>query len=263
MMKCMMVAVTLAACGAPASALSSLLPFAYDYDAGRPTLEFYPATAAKFTEQGRELLRLTVRVTPPERDAPGPMDAVVVVDCQSRQLAVSRAGGDGAPTPPGRTFKLSDLNPANGGTLQRFVAALCGGELIGVPVSSTTSGWVHFIEGTQRALYFVGGSGRKIGNYQVMPVRLLELGGGRLADGRRFDARDAVWVIDCERKLGAVAYERAFTRAGNDDRTVVSTGDDRAFADPTVVEVDKLQFAEAAAGSMQAQFTEASCRASP
>jgi len=25
-----------------------------------------------------------------------------------------------------------------------------------------------------------------------------------LADGRHIDARDAVWVIDCERKLGAV-----------------------------------------------------------
>ena len=84
-----------------------------------------------------------------------------------------------------------------------------------------------------------------------------------MADGRRFDARDAVWVIDCERKLGAVAYERAFTRVGNNDQTVVSIGDDRAFADPSVVEVDKLKFAQAVAGSMQAQFTEASCRASP
>jgi hypothetical protein len=35
-------------------------------------------------------------------------------------------------------------------------------------------------------------------------VRLYEFGGGQLADGRHVDARDAVWVIDCERKLGSV-----------------------------------------------------------
>src|SRR6202011_2663910 len=73
------------------------------------------------------------------------------------------------------------------------------------------------------------------------------------------DARDAVWVVDCEQKLGAVAYERAFARVGDKNETVESTGDERAFADPSIVEVDKLKFGRAVAGSMQARFSEELC----
>jgi len=40
------------------------------------------------------------------------------------------------------------------------------------------------------------------------------------------DARDAVWVIDCEQKSGAVAYERAFATVGDKNETVQSTGDE-------------------------------------
>jgi len=94
-------------------------------------------------------------------------------------------------------------------------------------------------------------------------VRLYELGGAQLADGRRIDARDAVWVIDCERKLGAVAYERAFARVADNNQTVQSTGDERTLANPSLVEVDKLKFGQAAAGSMQERFGEALCAANP
>jgi hypothetical protein len=75
-------------------------------------------------------------------------------------------------------------------------------------------------------------------------VRLYELGGAQLPDGRRIDARDAVWVIDCERKLGAVAYEKA-------------------FADPSIAAVDRLAFGQAAGGSMQARFGDALCVTNP
>jgi hypothetical protein len=262
MVKHLIVTLALAAYGVPASAESPLFPFALD-DAGRPVLEFYPATAAKFTEQGRDLMRLTVRETPPERDARGPIDVALIVDCQSQQLAVSQvamAAKDGPPTITGGAFNPSDLKSPNKGMYQRFVIALCDGELPGVQVSLAKSGWLHFIEGTKRALYYASGSARKIGKYRAVSVRLYELGGAQLLpDGQRFDARDAVWFIDCERKLGAVAYERAFARVGNESQTVKSMGDERAFANPSVVEVDKLTFGQAAAGSMQAQFGEVVC----
>jgi hypothetical protein len=267
MMKCLIVTLALTTYCAPSSAASPVVPFAWNYDADRSILEFYPATGAKFTEQGRDLVRLIVRATLAELGAQGPegpTDVVLVVDCRSRQLAVSQVtmvGKDGAPTSAGGAFKLSDLKPPDGGTLQRFVTSLCDGELIGVQVSPGKSGWVHFVEGTQRALYFVIGSGRKIGMYRAVSVRLYELGSAQLPDGRRIDARDAVWVVDCERKLGALAYERAFARVGNENKTVETIGDEKAFANLSVVEVDKLTFAQAVPGSMQAQFAGAVCRA--
>ena len=87
----------LAAHGVPASA-ASLSPFALD-GAGRPVLEFYPATVVGFSAQGRDLMRLTVKETPGENDPRGPIDLELIVDCQSRQLAPSRivsAAKDGA-----------------------------------------------------------------------------------------------------------------------------------------------------------------------
>lgn len=249
--------------GTPTSAAPLLLPFAHD-DAGMPVLEFYPATAAKFSAQGHDLLRLTVRETPPERGGQSSIDLALIVDCQSRQLAASQltaAAKDGAPGMTEEAFKLGDLKPPDKGMYQRFVIALCEGELSGVQVSPAKSGWIHFLEGRQRALYYLSGSGRKIGKYRTASVRLYELGGAQLPDGRRVDARDAVWVVDCERKLGAVAYERAFARVGDQNQTVTSTGDEKAFADPSVVETDKLTFGHAATGSMQAQFTATLCGA--
>jgi len=90
-------------------------------------------------------------------------------------------------------------------------------------------------------------------------VRLYELGGAQLSDGRHIDGRDAVWVVDCEQKLGAVAYERSFSKMGDKNETVVTIGDERAFADPSIVEVDKLKFGRAVVGSMQARFGEELC----
>jgi hypothetical protein len=75
--------------------------------------------------------------------------------------------------------------------------------------------------------------------------------------------RDAVWVIDCEHKLGAVAYERAFARVADQNQTVVSIGDEKAFADPTIAEPDKLKFGQPVAGSMQARFGDALCAGNP
>jgi hypothetical protein len=104
---------------------------------------------------------------------------------------------------------------------------------------------------------------RTIGKYRAASVRLYELGGAQLPDGRRIDARDAVWVIDCERKLGAVAYERAFARIGDQNETVQSSGDEKAFADPSIAAVDQLAFGQAAGGSMQARFGDALCVTNP
>ena len=54
-----------------------------------------------------------------------------------------------------------------------------------------------------------------------------------------------VWVVDCEQNLSAVAHEPAFTVVAGKNETVGSTGDDKAFADPSIVEVDKLKFGRA------------------
>ena len=210
MTKRLIVMVALIPLGVPANAASPF-PFAHD-DAGRPVLEFYPATASKFTEQGHDLVRVTVKETPHGSDTRGPLDLVLIVDCQLRRLAASRtitAPQDGAPTMTIAPFRFDDLKPPNKGMYERFVVALCDGELLGVEAMPAKSGWKHFLEGTQRALYFVSGSARQIGKYRAASVRLYELAGAQLPDGRRIDARDAVWVIDCERKLGAVAFERA------------------------------------------------------
>ena len=254
----------LAAHGVPASA-ASLSPFAHDA-AGRSVLEFYPATVVRFSAQGRDLVSLTVKETPPENNAQGPIDLALIVDCQSRQLAASRittVAKEGMPPTTVAGFKTSDLHPPNQGMYQRFVIALCDGELLGVQVLPAKSGWKHFVEGAQRALYFASGSVRKIGNYRAASVRLYELGGAQLPDGRHFDARNAVWVIDCERKLGAVAYERALAGVGDNIQIVESIGDEKAFADPSIVEVDKLKFGHAATGSMQERFGEALCAGNP
>jgi hypothetical protein len=94
-------------------------------------------------------------------------------------------------------------------------------------------------------------------------VRLYEFGGAQLPDGRHIDGRDAVWVIDCERKLGAVAFERAFARVGDQNQAVQSSGDEKALADPSIVEVDKLTFGQVATGSMQARFGDELCAKNP
>jgi hypothetical protein len=250
----------LAAYGVPASA-ASLSTFAYD-SAGRSVLEFNPASVFAFSAEGRDLMSVTVTETPPESDPHGPIDLAVIVDCRLRQMAaslVTPVAKDGAPPTTVAGFKTSDLKPPSKGMYERFVVAVCDGELLGVKVSPAKSGWTHFVEGAQRALYFANGSSRTIGKYRAASVRLYELGGTQLPDGRHIDARDAVWVVDCEQKLGAVAYERAFARVGDKNETVESTGDERAFADPSIVEVDKLKFGRAVAGSMQARFSEELC----
>jgi hypothetical protein len=248
----------LAAYGVPASA-ASLSIFAYD-GAGRPVLEFDPATVFAFNAQGRDLMRVVVRETPPENDPHGPVDLEEIVDCQLQQIAASpvvQVAKDPPMTAAG--FKTSDLKPPNKGMYERFVVAVCGGELPGVKVSPAKSGWTHFVEGLSRALYFVNTSSRTIGKYRAASVRLYELGGAQLSDGRHIDGRDAVWVVDCEQKLGAVAYERSFSKMGDKNETVVTIGDERAFADPSIVEVDKLKFGRAVVGSMQARFGEELC----
>jgi hypothetical protein len=247
----LMVTFALAGLGVPASAASPLFPFAHD-ERGMPVLEYYPATAAKFTSQGRDWVRLTVK----ETYARGPIDIPLVVDCQSQQMMAPQVQAD----PKGGGVLITQgLKPPPEGMYQRFVIALCDGELLGVRILPAKSAWVHFLEGRERALYFVRDSLRKVGKYRAASVRLYELGGAQLSDGRYFDARDAVWVVDCERKLGAVAYERAFARVGLKNQTVTSIGDERAFANPSIVAADKLTFGQAAAGSLQAKFTDMLC----
>jgi hypothetical protein len=135
--------------------------------------------------------------------------------------------------------------------------------LLGVQGLPARSGWKHFLESPPRGLYFASGSVRTIGRYRAASVRLYDFGGAQLTDGRHIDARDVVWVIDCERRLGAVAFERAFARVGDRNQTVQSTGDEKAFADPSILEVDQLMFGQAVAGSMQARFGDALCAAHP
>jgi len=262
MMKRLIVLFALAAPAMPARA-APLVPFAND-DTGRAVLEFYPATVARFSAEGRDLVTITVRETPPDSAARQSLDLALIVDCQARQLAGSPAlpaAKEGPPTTIA-AFKPGDLKSPPAGMYQRFVVAVCDGELLGVQAMPSKSGWKHFLEGTGRGLYFVSNSIKKNGNYRMAAVRLYEFGGAQSPDGRRIDARDAVWVIDCERKLGAVAYERAFERVGDQNQTVVSTGDEKAFTDPSHVEIDKLTFGKPAAGSLQARFGDTLCLAS-
>src|SRR5262249_48199804 len=161
--------------------------------------------------------------TPPEHDVRGPINLALIVDCQSEQLAASpihTVPEDGMPPTILEAFKLTDLKPAPTGTYLRFVIAVCVGELAGVHVLPARTQWVHFLEGFNHVLNYVRDSPRKVGKYRAASVRLQELGLSLLPDGRVFDAREAVWVFDCERKLGAVAYERVLAR----DRTVTSKG---------------------------------------
>jgi hypothetical protein len=250
----------LAAPGAPANA-ASLSTFAYD-GARRSVLEFDPVTVFAFSTEGRELMSVAVKDAAVENDPHGALDLAVIVDCRLRQMAALPAAPvvqDGTPPKTVAGFKTADLKPPGKGMYQRFVAAVCDGELLGVNVSPAKSGWTHFVEGPQRALYFANGSLRTIGKYRAAPVRLDELAGAQLPDGGHIDTRDAVWVVDCEQNLGAVAYERAFTAVAGKNETVETTGDEKAFADPSIVEVDKLKFVRAVAGSMQARFGEQLC----
>jgi hypothetical protein len=250
----------IAACGVPASA-EPLSIFAYD-GAGTPVLEFNPATVAAFSAEGQALMAVTVKETFSENEPRGPIDLAVAVDCRLRQMTASpatAAAKDGASPATVTGFKAGDLKPPSKGVYERFVRAICQGELLGVKTAPAKSGWTHFIEGPQRALYFANESLRTIGKYRAIAVRLDELEGAQLPDGRRIDARDAVWVIDCERKLGAVAYERAFTTVGDKSETVETAGDERLFANPSNVTVDKLSFGRPVAGSLQARFGEEAC----
>jgi hypothetical protein len=219
-------------------------------------------TVFAFSAKGRDLIGIAVKETPPENDPHGPIDLAAIVVCQLRQMTaspVTPGAKDGTPPTAVAGFKTSDLKPPNKGMYERLVVAVCEGELLGVKVAPAKSGWTHFVEGQQRALYFANGSLRTIGKYRAVSVRLQELGGTQLPDGRHIDARDAVWVVDCEQNLGAVAYERAYAAVGDKNETVEATGDETAFSDPSNVEVDKLKFGRAVVGSMQARFSEKMC----
>jgi hypothetical protein len=50
---------------------------------------------------------------------------------------------DGAPPNTVAGFKTAGLKPPGKGIYQRFVAAVCDGELLGVKVSLAKSGWTH------------------------------------------------------------------------------------------------------------------------
>jgi hypothetical protein len=70
---------------------------------------------------------------------------------------------------------------------------------------------------------------------------------------------DAVWVIDCEQKLGAVAYERAFARINGENQTVATMGDEKFVHDPSAVDAGQLRFGRPVPGSSQFRFGEAIC----
>jgi hypothetical protein len=155
---------TIAAYGVPANA-ESLSTFAYD-GAGKPVLEFNPATVSAFSAEGHALMAVTVKSTASESEPRGPTDLAVAVDCGLQQMTaspVTAVAKDGASSTAVNGFKASDLKPPSNGIYERFVRAICEGELSGVKTSPKKSGWTHFIEGPQRALYFASESLRTIG----------------------------------------------------------------------------------------------------
>ncbi|MCA1530752.1 hypothetical protein [Bradyrhizobium yuanmingense] len=231
-----------------------IFPFAYD-DHG-PVLEYYPSTSATKTLQGRVFIAITVR----ERAS---TDLSLLLDCQKRQLSLA------GPTIP--TDSAGDQSSAfdgienkhfispNKGMYERFVIAVCDGELLGVATSAARSGWTHFIESPGRALYVAPEGTRKLGKYRAASIRLYDLGGAILPDGRHIDARDAVWVIDCEQGLGAVAYERAFARVNGRNQTITTMGDETVTHDLSAVDPGKLKFGRPVPGSSQDRFGKAAC----
>ena len=147
---------------------------------GQTGAGFYPASAVKFNAQGRDLVSVTVKGNSARNGARGPGDLALIVDCRLRQLAASpitEVAKDGAPPTTVAGFKTSDLKPPPVGMYQRFVTALCDGELLGVQAVPAKSGWKHFLESPQRGLYFVSASVRTIGKYRAASVRLYEFGG--------------------------------------------------------------------------------------
>jgi len=173
-----------AAYGVPASA-ESLSIFAYD-GAGRAVLEFNPAAVFAFSAEGHALMSVAVKAAPSGNEPHGPADLAVIIDCRLRHMTASPIipVHDGASSTTVAGFKASDLKQPGNGMYQRFVGAVCDGELSGVEASPAKSGWTHFIEGPQRALYVANGSLRTIGKYRAVSVRLRELGGAQLPDGR-------------------------------------------------------------------------------
>jgi hypothetical protein len=243
--------------GATAQA-ATLAAHTFAYDEQGVVLEYYPATAAKATVQGRAFMQIGVREKASN-------DLLLLLDCQARRLAVVGVSVP-APSAEGPRVAVDGIGgqfmAPEKGMYERFVAATCDGELPEVETSAARSGWKHFIEGPERALYFTPVSTSRLGKYRAASVRLYELGGAQLPDGRHIDARDAVWVIDCEQGLGAVAYERAFARVDGRNETVVTSGDENLARDPSAVDPTRLRFGRPLAGSSQEQFGQATCAGS-
>jgi hypothetical protein len=202
----------------------------------------------------------------------GSADRSLIVDCDSRQVALvegmavvegataGRAKND-APRPMIEGIENKQFMSPAPGMNARFVQAVCEGELLGVETSPASSGWKHFVEGPGRAVYFIPGRVKKVGKYQVASVRLDELEAAQTPDGQRFDGRNAVWVIDCEQKLGAVAYEQAFSKADGKYINIIglTMGSEKVFQDPSTVDLSSLKFGRPVPGSSQFRFGEAAC----
>ena len=148
--------------------------------------------------------------------------------------------------------------------MKRFQTDLCEGHLLKVPWWKAVGkdNLLHVIEGNRQALYSLsGGVGSLAEPYLYALVLQVELGGAQLADGRRFDLRDVVWVLDCKAHTGAVANERllAFADGGKKFDLNASIGDDTSRQNPAGVDPGKLTYKSPNAGSVQDRFSRYAC----
>lgn len=185
-----------------------------------------------------------------------PTRRVVAALCVSRGMVLLDATGQPLTA---NSLDFGKFVPAVNPRLERLRVALCDGELIGVPSGrrdGKRSGWIHFLEEDRQAIYLVrGGMVELTPSHLAVRGRLYEFGGSRLADGRRFDARDAVWVIDCGARSGTVAYERMFARVDNDNVTVTTLGAEEVWSNPKGIDPASLKFAMPRQGSLQGRLT--------
>lgn len=234
------------------------------------SLAYFPGTVVFAGVKGKDfaaeemLAIIETRLT--QRTAAGAVET-------KRQQVIALCGrglmrivdSDGKP-PPADAYSFEKFAPAEDPRMERFRLALCGGELRGVPPPSAErrSGWIQYLEGDKQALYAaVGGTSELPSRHTAVRVRLYELGGAVLEDGRHVDGREAVWVLDCSAKTGGVAYERLFERAGSAAKTVATLGSADTWARLAGIDVSTLKFSAPTPGSIQAYFSDFACANRP
>lgn len=181
---------------------------------------------------------------------------LLVANCERATAEVFPAG-----EPPPKRVDLAAFKPPTEPRMRRFVGALCDGELQGLPLpAKQRSTWVHYLESDRRVvLYAKGGLAAIDADHVAARVRMVELQEATLVDGRRIAGSDAVWVLDCVHKTGAVAYELPLARDTGKPLEDARIGEPAKWTQLKDIAVEKLSFRAPQPGSQQARFGDFAC----